>query len=127
MIKGITTIATLLICGQVHAEQINEYFSCEPFRVKSYNVGGTGSTDFDIDCTTNRHIHECSTFRIDKNNLSANGGSYIYQYEEDKSKDKIAISRTTGDYHQSGTYFGAYETRTSGNGTCTLKKEKLKY
>jgi hypothetical protein len=119
--------ALALVSSLACAEQTNEYFSCQPHTAKSYNVGGTGSTDYDIDCKAEPHIHECRRFRIDKSSLSASGGSYVYEYSDEKTRGKLFISRTDGTFQENETRQGAYETRSSLAGICELKKEALKY
>lgn len=127
MNKSMYPIALTLISSLAYAEQTNEYFSCQPYTAKSYNVGGTGSTDYNIDCKAEPHIHECQRFRIDKSSLSVSGGSYVYEYSDEKTRGKLVISRTNGAFYENETRQGAYETRASLDGICELKKEVLKY
>lgn len=127
MNKSTYPIALALVSGLASAEQTNEYFSCQPYTTKSYNVGGTGSTDYNIDCKAEPHIHGCERFRIDKSSLSASGGSYVYEYSDDKTRGKLVISRTNGAFNENETIQSVYETRASRDGICELRKEILKY
>lgn len=124
MNKKIYPIALALVSSAVFAEQENEYFSCQPFSAKCYS---TGPTSYNIDCKTEPHIVECQRFRIDKVSLSASGGSYVQEYSSNKTKGKLIISRTDGDFYESETTQGAYENRYIREGVCELKKEALKY
>jgi hypothetical protein len=127
MNKSIYPIALTLISSLAYAEQANEYFSCQPYTAKSYAIGSGGSTDYDINCKIEPHIVECQRFRIDKSSLSASGGSYIYEYSDNKTKRKLVISRTNGTFYEDEIRQGAYETHSNLDGICELKKEVLKY
>lgn len=127
MNKSTYAIALALVSSLTYAEQTNEYFSCQPHTAKSYTIGGEGSTDYNINCKAEPHIVEYQRFRIDKSSLSASGGSYIYEYSDNKTKRRLVVSRTDGTFYENETRQGAYVTRYSLDGICELRKEVLKY